>query len=109
MEANSQKLLPEQQIGLVVHSPVTGVIQVQTISALNLGLTPSNPHERLIFHFSSAVVYAAFPSLRGAYSWSAAGACCLFPGLSCLSSYMGLWESYDPVYATVSVTIFQKH
>lgn len=109
MEANSQKLLPEQQTGLVVHSPVMGVIQVQTISAPNISLTPSNPHEHLIFHFSSAVVYAAFPSLWGAYSWSAAGACCLFPGLSCLSSYMGLWESYDPVYVMASVTIFQKH
>lgn len=105
-KANSQKLLPEQQTGLVVHSPVMGVIQVQTISAPNLGLTPSKPHEHLIFHFSLAVIYAAFPSLWGAYSWSTAGACCLFPGLSCLSSYMGLWESYDPVYVMASVTIF---
>lgn len=67
--------------------PQTSSLLLQTLTSISL--------------FISVVVYPAFPSN------AATGECipdrlqepgCLFAGLSCLSSYMGRWESYDPVY-----------
>lgn len=83
---------------MVSCEPQTSSLLLQTLTSISL--------------FISVVVYPAFPSN------AATGKCtadrlqepgCLFAGLSCLSSYVGHRESYDPVYIAVSVAVFQKH
>lgn len=64
-----------------------------------LSLSASHTHKYLAFHLGCCL-----PSISqqcshwGARCWSAARACCLFAGLSCLSCYVGHQESNDSVY-----------
>lgn len=85
-----------------------------------LSLASSHTQKYLAFHLSCCL-----PSISqqcshwGAHCWSAARACCLFAGLSCLSCYVGHQESDDPVYIhretydaayiVVCVGVFQKY